>query len=85
MIIELKNDPLPARKRWYGGRRPTSPIREALELMQVGHCFYVPYTKQKLNLISSTATIIKAKTGKRFATRKIEGENETKLGVWRIA
>jgi len=53
--------------------------------MQVGHCFYVPYTKQKLNLISSTATIIKAKTGKRFATRKIEGENETKLGVWRIA
>ena len=83
MQIEIHNDPMPAKKIMASIGRPISPIGEALRRLEIGQCFYLPYSFKTLSSVSSLGQGLKNKFGKKFATRKIYKDNEALIGVWR--
>lgn len=82
--IEIHNDPIP-NKRLYGQKSISSDIRDALERLETGNCFYLTYTPQVYNICSTQASYMKRRTQKNFTLRQLYKDNEKLVGVWRTA
>lgn len=85
MLIEFKNDPVPARRTVGGKGRTKSDLSIAVERMEAGQCFYVPYTRKEYNKVAATATRTAKALDRKFTVRKLHKDQENIIGVWRIA
>lgn len=85
MLIEFKNDPVPA--KWTIGRkrRAKSDLSIAVERMEAGQCFYVPYTRKEYNKVTATASRTAKTLERKFTVRKLHKDQENIIGIWRIA
>ena len=85
MLIEFKNDPVPAKGTVKGKGRTKSDLSIAVERMEAGQCFYVPYTRKDYNKVGAIASRIGKELERKFTIRKLHKDQENIIGVWRIA
>lgn len=85
MLIEFRNDPLPAKGTAGGGKgRNKSDLSIAVERMELGQCFYIPYSRKEYNKVGATASRIGKELERKFTIRKLHKDQENIIGVWRI-
>ncbi len=80
--IEIHSDPIPEKKS--AGTSPSKEVANAMQRLEISQCFYLPYTKETYNILSTQASFIKRKTEKRFTIRKISKDAEMIIGIWRV-
>ena len=80
--IEILSDPMPRKKS--SGTSQSKEIANAMHRLEVWQCFYLPYTKETYNILSTQASYNKRITWKAFSIRKISKDAETIVGLWRI-
>ena len=83
MLIEFKNDPLPA-KASRGRGRDKSDISIAIERMELGQCFYIPYSRKDYSKVGASASRIAKQLERKFTLRKLHKDQENVIGIWRI-
>jgi hypothetical protein len=76
LVIE-SGIPLPASLYQSGAHKPKGDARVAVESLEVGQSVLI----EKKSVASSTAQVVAKKTGRKFATRSVEGGQR----VWRLA
>lgn len=79
--IEIHTHPLPGKKTF--GTSPSKEIADAIHRLEIGQCFYLPYTKETYNMISTQASYAKRNTTKKFTMRKLSKDTENIIGLWR--
>lgn len=85
MLIEFKNDPVPAKGTVGGKGRTKSDLSIAIERMEPGQCFYVPYTRKEYHKVAATTSRTAKVLARKFTVRKLHKDQENIIGVWRIA
>lgn len=76
MNYEIKNDVMPSTRVEKKKKSISEPIKNTLDMLEVGNCFYIEYTPKNRNLLSSIITTYSARTGKLFKTRKIAKDQQ---------